>query len=310
MTSETELAFAHPEARAAATAERPLDRLSLRNHIVEVEIGAFQSERDVTQRLSFNVVVEIAPLPADLDDDVDRILSYDRLTEAISHELAAERLNLLETLCERVAGRILLEPQAERVFVRIEKLDRGPGALGVEIVRSKDVAEPAAVIAQPAAPSPVVAYLSAAALVSPHLGGWIDQLAAGDAPVIFCVPPSGAQDRSTVSDAPRRRMALLSAELEAWRLNDRDPRCIVVDSRTELDWALKNRQISVWAPAKILLDAPGGSAVDAEDGLKLTQWFAEFSSAQSVLAFAVEDGLRDWTSSIPLNPVKLEQRDL
>ena len=51
--------------------------------------------------------------------------------------LSEERLNLLETLAERVAERILLAPQAQRVFVRIEKLDRGPGNLGVEIVRSK-----------------------------------------------------------------------------------------------------------------------------------------------------------------------------
>ena len=62
-------------------------------------------------------------------------MSYDRVTEAIALELADERLNLLETLAERVAERILLEPQAMRAFVRIEKLDRGPGALGVEIVR-------------------------------------------------------------------------------------------------------------------------------------------------------------------------------
>ena len=40
-----------------------------------------------------------------------------------------------------VADRILLEPQAMRVFVRIEKLDRGPGALGVEIVRARDGAQ-------------------------------------------------------------------------------------------------------------------------------------------------------------------------
>ena len=78
------------------------------------------------QRLRFNVVVEVRPRPQPLEDDVDRILSYDRITEAIAAELAAERLNLLETLAERVAERILAEPQAMRVFVRIEKLDRRP----------------------------------------------------------------------------------------------------------------------------------------------------------------------------------------
>ena len=138
MADEIRLAFAHPSERAIATeGDAPRDRISLRDHVRDVEIGAFQAERGHTQRIRFDVVVEVMPFTAPLDDDVDRILSYDRVSEAISTELAAERVNLLETLAERIAERILLEPQAMRAFVRIEKLDRGPGALGVEIVRSR-----------------------------------------------------------------------------------------------------------------------------------------------------------------------------
>ena len=59
------------------------------------------------------------------------------VTEAIAAELASERLNLLETLAERTAERILAEPQAMRAFVRIEKLDRVSGSLGVEIERRR-----------------------------------------------------------------------------------------------------------------------------------------------------------------------------
>ena len=130
MASEIRLAFSHPAERSQATAtSAPLDRISVRDHIVDVEIGAFQAERGVTQRIQCNVVVEVRPLTGPIDDDVDRILSYDKVTEAIAYELSDERLNLLETLAERVADRILLEPQAMRVFVRIEKLDRGPGAV-------------------------------------------------------------------------------------------------------------------------------------------------------------------------------------
>ena len=113
MSSEIRLAFAHPSERSEATAgDDPLDRISLRDHIVEVEIGAFQAERGTTQRVCFNVVVELKRFDGPVDDDVDRILSYDKVTEAIAFELGAERLNLLETLAERVAERILLEPQA------------------------------------------------------------------------------------------------------------------------------------------------------------------------------------------------------
>ena len=45
-------------------------------------------------------------LSGPIDDDVDRILSYDRVTEAIATELAVERLALLETLAERVAEKM------------------------------------------------------------------------------------------------------------------------------------------------------------------------------------------------------------
>jgi dihydroneopterin aldolase len=101
-------AFDHPEVRAQNMAgANPPDRISLRDHIVAAEIGAFQPERGLTQRLRFNVVVELAPHEGAASDDVDAILSYDRLTEAISFELKAERLNLLETLAERIAARIL-----------------------------------------------------------------------------------------------------------------------------------------------------------------------------------------------------------
>lgn len=62
MTDETAAAFGSLDRRAAAQPDQPTapDRISVRDHVVEVEIGAFQSERDTTQRLSFSVVVEVA----------------------------------------------------------------------------------------------------------------------------------------------------------------------------------------------------------------------------------------------------------
>jgi 7,8-dihydroneopterin aldolase/epimerase/oxygenase len=177
MTSDIGLAFAHPEERSIASAgAAPRDRISLRDHIVEADIGAFQQERGVAQRLRFNVVVEVRPDPAPLNDDVDRILSYDRITEAIAAELADERLNLLETLAERVAERVLAEPQAMRAFVRIEKLDRGPGALGVEIMRARAEAPVRGIDADGAAKSlhPLVVFLDNAAIGAADLSARLD----------------------------------------------------------------------------------------------------------------------------------------
>ena len=271
MTDETKLAFGHPEERAATTEGADfLDRISLRNHVVEVEIGAFQAERGVTQRLSFDVVVEVYPLEEDAGDDVDRILSYDRVTEAIAFELAAERLNLLETLSERIADRILLEPQAARVFVRIQKLDRGSGELGVEIVRARGDAS--AAVAEGEKPHPRVVFLSQEAMVSENLGGWIEEMGA-DAPLIFCVGLPEVAAPQTGHPLTQRRVDLLAIEQNAWMLAARDRRCSVVGTWTELDWAMKNGQTCVWAPSKMVLDAVDGPK--GSDAMALAQWLAE-----------------------------------
>ncbi|MFT3689779.1 dihydroneopterin aldolase [Paenirhodobacter sp.] len=277
MTTDTSLAFAHPEERAIASAPAdPRDRISLRDHVVSADIGAFQQERGHGQRLRFNVVVEVRPAPAPLDDDVDRILSYDRITEAIAAELAAERLNLLETLAERVAERILAEPQAMRVFVRIEKLDRGPGALGVEIVRAR-----ASVPVQhgQVALRPVVAWLSNAAIAAPGLSERLDALQASGAPVILTVGMPDGPVPETGQRPTQRRIDLLAIEQNAWVLAARDPRCVVVATRTEIDWAMKHGQMVVWAPSKIVLDAVDGPKGPARDSIALALWLAEQMAA-------------------------------
>jgi dihydroneopterin aldolase len=283
MPNEISLAFAHPSERAAAMAgDIPLDRISLRDHIVEVEIGAFQAERGVTQRICFNVVVEVQPLTGPIDDDVDRILSYDRVTEAIAAELADERLNLLETLAERVADRILSEPQAMRVFVRIEKLDRGPGALGVEIVRARDSAPPSGIVSK-ARLQPQLVFLGQEAIASPHLTGWLDQLQATGRPLILCVGTAEVTAPQVPHRMAQRRIDLLAIEQNAWVLAARDDRCVVVETRTELDWAIKNGQTCVWAPSKIVLDSVETPSAQPRDAVALAAWFAATFGAGEML---------------------------
>ncbi|MEW9919031.1 dihydroneopterin aldolase [Marimonas sp. MJW-29] len=304
MSNEVRLAFAHPSERAEAMASsEPLDRISLRDHIVEVEIGAFQAERGVTQRVCFNVVVEVRPLSGPIDDDVDRILSYDKVTEAIATELGVERLALLETLAERVADRILLEPQAVRAFVRIEKLDRGPGALGVEIVRAREGAPPPELMRKDA-PHPQLVFLSNAAIASPHLTSWLDQLEATGQPLIICVGAADVPAPQVPHRMAQRRIDLLAIEQNAWVLAARDDRCVVVETRTELDWAMKNGQTCVWAPSKIVLDSVDTPSAQPRDAVALAAWFAATFDAQELLVIgaALPQG-----ASVPLRAMPAEQ---
>ena len=299
MVSDIHLAFAHPDARAAATATEPRDRISVRDHVVEAEIGAFQAERGVQQRLRFNIVVEVAAIPAPVEDDVDRILSYDKITEAIQAGLEAERLNLLETLAERVADRILLEPQARRAFVRIEKLDRGPGSLGVEIVRSQP---PVRALEAQGEARPRVLFLSNAAIASQNLSTWIDQVVDAGQPLVLCVGPSEVPVPRAQHPLAQRRIDLLAIEQNAWILAAHAPHCKVVSSRTELDWATKNHQICIWAPSKIVLDSVDEQP-DVCDAPGLAAWFADLCHAQDLVVIDADPPME---GALPKTAVRLD----
>ncbi len=285
-SDEIALAFAPPEARARATTGHDLpDRISLRDHVVEVEIGAFQSERGATQRVRFGIVVELAERGAGQGDDVDRILSYDVLTDAIAAELAAERLNLLEALAERIAARILLAPQAGRVFVRIEKLDRGPFALGVEIARGRSDPLPLAE-AQGGSdrPLPCVAYLPPDADTA-DLPALVDRLMAQGEPLVICTgaAPEARPEPAASGGEAARRIGLLAIEQAAWRLAAGDPRLTVTATRTELDWHIARGLPCIWAPSKLVLDAVEPPEAGPEDPLGLALWFAGQMQAGELL---------------------------
>jgi 7,8-dihydroneopterin aldolase/epimerase/oxygenase len=281
--TDIELAFAHPEDRAEASqGANPRDRISLRDHLVEADIGAFQQERGHKQRLRFNVVVEVRPVTEPLEDDVDRILSYDRITEAIAAELAAERLNLLETLAERVAERILAEPAAMRAFIRIEKLDIGPYALGVEIVRSRAERPVQRAGADgDEAVHPLVVYLDNPGIAAPDLSARLDALQARGLPMILTVGLPDLPRPVTGHKPTQRRIDLLAIEQNAWTLAARDARCVVVATRTEIDWAMKRGQTVVWAPSKLVLDAVDGPQGTTAETLAL--WLAESLSATALV---------------------------
>ena len=286
MTDTISEAFDHPEIRAQALSGTEVrDRISLRDYLTEAEIGAFQAERGHSQRLRFNVVVEVLPASAPVADDVDRILSYDLVAESIEAALAEKRLNLLETLAERVAALILRAPMAERVFVRIEKLDRGAGALGVEIMRDRS----GPVMAEVAVPGPAprVVFLSNAAFAATDFRARLDAAIGQGAPLILTCGAADAEVPRSSSALAQRRIDLLAIEQNAWVLAGRDPRCVVVDTRTEPDWGMKHGQTCVWAPSKLVLDAVHGPERGAS-AQHLAHWLAGELGASELLCVGAE----------------------
>jgi dihydroneopterin aldolase len=126
-----------PAPDAAEAHAGVFDRVFMHDLVQDVEIGVYTNEKGVTQRVRFSVDVELMPATAALNDDIGRAFDYDTIVKGIKDIVARGHINLVETLAERIAQHCLAHPRAARVTVMIEKLDKEPGAVGVEIVRSK-----------------------------------------------------------------------------------------------------------------------------------------------------------------------------
>jgi dihydroneopterin aldolase len=252
----------------------PPDRIFLRGHVRDMEIGAFQPERGRRQRVRVDATVEVAPPPPGREDDVDAVLSYDAILHAIDAEQAAGRVDLLETLAERLAARVLAHPGAARLELRLTKLDLGPHELGVEIARDH-----ASVAAAWPTPPPVPRVLLLEAGAGPALPALLDRLQAdpGGPPALLVASPAEPAPRAAHPLA-QRRIDLLAVEQAAWQLAARDPRAVVIASRTEMDHVLRQRASALWAPSRMVLDAadPPADVTPAA----LARWLADLTGAR------------------------------
>jgi dihydroneopterin aldolase len=124
-------------AKLARSEAKPLDRVFMHDLVLDVEIGVYTHEKGVTQRVRFSVDVDVLPPTVAVDDDIGRAFDYDTIIKGIKQIIARGHINLVETLAEEVASYCLAHPRAASVKVTIEKLDKEPGAVGVEIVRAK-----------------------------------------------------------------------------------------------------------------------------------------------------------------------------
>ena len=123
--------------KAARSEAKVSDRIFVHDFVLDVEIGVHTHEKGVTQRVRFSVDVDVVPPNQALNDDIGRAFDYDTIIKGIKDIISRGHINLVETLAEDVARHCLAHPRAGRVTVKIEKLDKEPGAVGVEIVRGK-----------------------------------------------------------------------------------------------------------------------------------------------------------------------------
>lgn len=109
----------------------------IRNLVVPCEIGVFPHEHGKKQRVRIDATLAVADGGAVLADKLAATVSYSDIIDQVRALCGRGRVNLVETLAERVADLCLSDPRVQSARVRVEKLDiySDGTVVGVEIER-------------------------------------------------------------------------------------------------------------------------------------------------------------------------------
>ncbi len=118
-----------------ASASARLRHVFVRDLEVKTLIGIYEQEKAAPQRIIVNI--DLSVQEGSGDDDISHVVSYEIVVKKVEAIIAEGHINLIETMCEKVAAACLKDKRVMAARVRIEKPDIIPNArsVGVEIER-------------------------------------------------------------------------------------------------------------------------------------------------------------------------------
>ena len=119
-----------------ADARNAIRHVFIRDLTLACRIGVHRHEQTRTQRVRINLDLAVRD-DRDLQDDLAKVLCYEKIANAVREVVSRRHIKLLETLAEEIAAICLDDERVRSVRVRVEKLDIFPDAasVGVEIER-------------------------------------------------------------------------------------------------------------------------------------------------------------------------------
>lgn len=107
------------------------DIVYLHGLVCNATIGVWEWEKQLKQKLVFDIELACDTAAAAKNDDLTQALDYQAITERVKKVVSSSAFELIESLAERVASTILTEFPTN--WVRI-KLDKGQAVAGVKNV--------------------------------------------------------------------------------------------------------------------------------------------------------------------------------
>jgi 7,8-dihydroneopterin aldolase/epimerase/oxygenase len=122
-----------------ASAKSRIRHVFVRDLELMALIGIYEHEKLKPQRITVNLDVSVREPKGRIKDDISHVVSYEIMVKKVEAVISEGHINLVETLCEKIAQSCLKDRRVLAARVRVEKPDIIPNArsVGVEIERSR-----------------------------------------------------------------------------------------------------------------------------------------------------------------------------
>ncbi len=122
-----------------ADAQERIRHVFVRDLLLDARIGVYNHERGGAQRVRINLDLSVAEPNHAIGDELREVVCYEAVINDAKAVIAEGHINLVETMAEKIAARILTRGGTLAVRVRIEKLDVVAEAesVGIEIERTR-----------------------------------------------------------------------------------------------------------------------------------------------------------------------------
>ena len=122
-----------------ASAKARVRHVFVRDLECQALIGIYEQEKLKPQRIIINIDLSVHETDGPMSDEISHVVSYEIIAKKVESILAEGHINLVETLCEKIAQSCLKDKRVLAARVRVEKPDIIPNArsVGVEIERGR-----------------------------------------------------------------------------------------------------------------------------------------------------------------------------
>ena len=112
-------------------------KIFINNLIYKGVHGLTDKEKSLPQRFRVDVVIDCFE-PQGIEDDINRTLDYRIVRNIVRDVIEGPHRDLLETIGETIANRIIGDAKARSVTIQVQKLDIWDNGIpGIEISKTK-----------------------------------------------------------------------------------------------------------------------------------------------------------------------------